>query len=320
MYIVMNKERLSTTGLKVVLNKYLQGTASEKEIAAIENWYGSFQEESITQDKDELRTQILSGINNKINPAKRRHYRWLRIAAVFIGIVATGMFFLTRDPHTSTPEKKTRIVATAAGSRKTIQLSDGSIIHLNAGTQLSVPDDYGVDTRRVTLSGEAFFEITPDAQHPFIIHTDSITTTVLGTSFNIRAYPEQEEWQIAVTSGKVKVTSKTTVDSLTANKSLSCIRQTHSFTISDIHPAMAGAWRNNIFYFNNNTIDEIGRELERQYNIPVTVTGEGKNKGHYQISFSREPLSKVLQVLAGLTGITYTLEKDKVIIYTKKPQ
>lgn len=327
MYSVMRKDRLSTAALKAVLNKYLQGTASEKEVEEIEAWYESFQEQDITQDTERLRAQIVSGIMDRINmgevPARRRNYGWLRIAAIFAGAVATGLFFFNRTSQLPVTKKEAQLVSTVAGSRKTIHLSDGTVIHLNAGTQLSIPDDYGISTRQVSLSGEAFFEVAPDAQHPFIIHADSVVTTVLGTSFNIRAYPGQEEWQIAVTSGKVKVASetlsRTMADSLTANKALSFNRQTSGFTINDINTAMAGAWRNNIFYFSNSTIAEIGEELERQYNIPVTVTGEGKNKGHYQISFSREPLSKVMKVLAGLTGITYTLKEDKVIIYTQKP-
>lgn len=325
----MNKGRLSTADLKVVLNKYLQGTASPEEITAIGEWYDSFGQDEkalLPEEKEVLRTQLLPAIIDKINvtemPARRRSYRWLRIAAIMIGVIAAGTFFLRRSTSRQKPVLPDQLVATAAGDRKTIRLSDGTTIHLNAGTQLSIAGDYGEERRMVRLSGEAFFEIAPDAVHPFIIQSDSIITTVLGTSFNIRAYPGQEEWQIAVASGKVKVTDavsqKVLADSLTASKALSCNRLTNNLIVSDISAGITGAWRNNIFYFNNSSIREIAAELERQYNIPVSVHGTGLEQGHYQISFSREPLDRVLKVLAGLTGITYKQEKDKVIIYTQK--
>lgn len=324
----MNKGRLSTAELKVVLNKYLQGTASPEEIKAIGEWYDSFgqDETALLEEKEAVRTQLMSGLMDRITeteiPVQRRSYRWLRVAAVLTGIIAAGTFFLRQYTVKKRPALPDQVVATAAGDRKSVRLSDGTTVHLNAGTKLSIAGDYGEAQRLVKLSGEAFFEIAPDAAHPFIIQSDSILTTVLGTSFNIRAYPGQEEWQIAVASGKVRVTDavsqKVLADTLSANKALVRNRLTSNTSISDINSNITAAWRNNIFYFNNSTISEIAAELERQYDIKVTVNGNGPEHGHYQISFSREPLDRVLKVLAGLTGITYKLEKDNVIIYTQK--
>ncbi|MBW8684099.1 FecR family protein [Chitinophaga rhizophila] len=325
----MNKGRLSTAQLKVVLNKYMQGTATPEEIRAIGEWYDSFgQDEKVLlpEEREVLRTQVVTDIVDKLQvaalPKKRRTYRWRHIAAVLAGVIAAGTWLLWKNPGKQQQIQPDQVVATAAGDRKTIRLSDGTAIHLNAGSRVSISGDYGEERRLVKLSGEAFFEIAPDAAHPFQIQSDSIITTVLGTSFNIRAYPGQEEWQIAVASGKVKVmdaaSQQILADTLTANRALSCNRLTNKVTVSDINTNMTGAWRNNIFYFNNSSISEIAAELERQYNIKVSVHGSGQEQGHYQISFSREPVDKVLKVLAGLTGITYKIQPDSIIIYTQK--
>ncbi|SFD56815.1 FecR family protein [Chitinophaga sp. CF118] len=318
----MDKERLSSTALKVVLNKYIQGIATPEEVQQVEQWYATFKEEEIPYhpaEREELRRQIVSGIMEQIPVTHRKTGKWWKVAAAAACITATGFLFMNKDNHKPPVLLAAKEVSTAPGSRKVITLSDGSVIHLNAGTQLTIPGDYGVKERRLILSGEAFFEVATDPRHPFIINTGNVNTTVLGTSFNIRAYKGQEEWQIAVATGKVKVADTVSrqllSDGLIANKALSYNLATNITTINDLPANITGAWRNNIFYFNNSTLAEIGEELQRQYNISVIVTG--KDNGHYKISFSREPLAKVLKVLAGLTGITYTINKDAVIIHKK---
>lgn len=315
----MHKKRLSSAALKAVLNKYIQGTATPEEVQQVEHWYNNFKEEELphtTAEKEVLRKELMSGIMRQV-PVKRT---WWKVAAA-AAVITAACFLLLRKETPAPVLLASKQVSTPAACRKAITLSDGTVIHLNAGTELTIPGDYGVHERRLILSGEAFFEVATDAARPFIINSGNLQTTVLGTSFNIRAYKELPVMTVAVASGKVKITDTLThqslSDSLTANRELSYDIQTSLASIGDLPDGMSGAWRNNIFYFNNSTLAEIGGELERQYNIPVTVKGEGSNKGHYKISFIQEPLSKVLKVLAGLTGITYTIKQNEVIIYTK---
>lgn len=302
--------------LKAILNKYINGTATPAEVELVEQWYASFREDVIPHEpveKEQLRKEIVSGIMEHL--PQKSDKRWWKVAAAVVVLVAGSALFFKPRPVKVTAVAK--LVNTAAGTRKVITLSDGSVIHLNALTQITIPGDYGVKDRRVQLSGEAFFEITPDPAHPFIVSSGTLNTTVLGTSFNIRAYKEQKEWQITVATGKVKVVQSQQVlsDSLTASRCLAYNFSTKETTISNIPGDMTGAWRKNIFYFNNSTLSEIGEELQRQYNIQVTVTG--KNTGHYKISFSQQPLEKVLKVLSGLTGITYAIHNKEVIIHSK---
>ncbi|SEW37457.1 FecR family protein [Chitinophaga sp. YR573] len=302
--------------LKAILNKYINGTATPAEVELVEKWYASFREDVIPHErveKEQLRKEIVSGIMEHL--PQKSDKRWWKVAAAVVVLVTGSALFFKPRPVKITAVAK--LVNTAAGTRKVITLSDGSVIHLNALTQITIPGDYGVKDRRVQLSGEAFFEITPDPAHPFIVSSGTLNTTVLGTSFNIRAYKEQKEWQITVATGKVKVVQSQQVlsDSLTASRCLAYNFSTKETTISNIPGDMTGAWRKNIFYFNNSTLSEIGEELQRQYNIQVTVTG--KNRGHYKISFSQQPLEKVLKVLSGLTGITYAIHNKEVIIHSK---
>jgi ferric-dicitrate binding protein FerR (iron transport regulator) len=322
----MDKKQLPPATLKAVLNKYVQGTATPEEIRQVEQWYASFTEEDILQDpreKERLRQEILSGVIQHIQiqapPHRRNTVWWSAAAVVLVAVAIAGLYNNNRKKQ---PTVAAQHISTPAGERKQITLSDGTVIHLNAATELTIPGDFGSAERRIMLSGEAFFDVAPDPARPFIIQSGNLNTTVLGTSFNIRAYKGQQEYDIAVITGRVKVTDAQTnrsiADSLTANAQLAYDLLSKEAVINHLPEGMAGAWRRNIFYFNNSTLAEIGEELQRQYNIPVIVTGAGKNSGHYKISFSREPLSEVLKVLAGLTGITYQIEPDKVLIHIKK--
>lgn len=320
----MDKKQLPPATLKAVLNKYIQGTATPVEIQQVEQWYASFTETDIQKDthgKKLLQQEIISGVMRHIQTSPRKRYmRWWAAAAVVLLVVGVATLYNKNTGRKSVPAAQ--LVATTAGMRKQITLSDGTIIHLNAATELTIPGDFGSVERRILLCGEAFFDVAPDPAHPFIIQSENLNTTVLGTSFNIRAYKGQQQYDVAVISGKVKVSDaqsdRPIADSLTANDQLAYDHTTKEAVISHLPTGMAGAWRRNIFYFNNSTLTEIGEELQRQYNIPVVVTGEGKDSGHYNISFSREPLSEVLKVLTGLTGITYKIEPDKVFIHIKK--
>jgi len=313
---------MDKTPIKAILDKYVQGTATPAEQELVEQWYNSFHEEDLLQpphQKEVLRRDIISGIMRQLPaPPARNRIRWKAAAVVAALIMSAAALFIYKGKRVA--PQAPQLVAAPAGSRNRVTLADGTTVLLNAGTQLSIPANYGVNERIVTLSGEAFFDVATDAGHPFTINTGSLQTIVLGTSFNIRAYNNQEEYQVAVATGKVKVldAGKIIAASLTANRQLAYGLQSKETVVSDLPAAMAGAWRKNIFYFNNSTLQEIGAELERQYNIPVTVTGAAKNNGHYKISFAREPLSKVLKVLAGLTGITYTIQEKEVIIQAQK--
>ena len=310
----MDKEHL----LKTILNKYLRGTATPEEVRQVELWYDSFPEdESLLQDavqKEAFRKALVSRI---ISKTIHRRYRWPSVAAAAVLLIAAGLGlyqFTAKAPVAL----KAELVNVPFGAHRSIKLSDGSMVHLNAGSQLTIGEGYGKKERRITLSGEAFFDIVKDPEHPFLIQSGGITTTVLGTSFNIKAYPEQKDWQIHVASGAVKVMREQEVLAavLTADKALHYDTASKSLAITNVHTSEAWQWRNNILHFNNSSLEEMARELERQYNIPITV--QGKQEGHYNISFNKQPLPEVLNILVDLTGITYTTDDGKIIIHAQK--
>lgn len=311
----MDKEHLSSHQLKSILKKYLDGSATPEEIQQIEHWYAVSGETRDIPEKSRLQKEIIAGILRHTAPRLRT---WPRIAAAALVLIIAGAGFYYYNVRTSASRMEAQLIQVPFGERKSIQLPDGSNIHLNAGSRLTIGQDYGTKERRIDLSGEAFFEVAADPEHPFIINTGDITTTVLGTSFNIRAYPEQREWRISIASGGVKVLRRQEVlsASLTANKELSYDHASRKVTLASTGPVSPDGWRNNLIYFSNSSLEEIAMELQRQYNVPISV--HGRDNGHYKISFHRQPLKEILNVLSGLTGATYTTQQDTIIIHTKK--
>ncbi len=127
------------------------------------------------------------------------------VAAAILAIVATGAWLLyptkqgLQDPAVMTGQQ------TARKEVRRVLLPDGSQVWLNTASSLRYAEDFGRKSRTVYLSGEAYFEVAQNRELPFVIHTGNVSTTVLGTTFNIRAYPGQEAVTVAVRSGKVKV-------------------------------------------------------------------------------------------------------------------
>ncbi len=153
---------------------------------------------------EQIKVKIAQGDvqNPIIVPLRAKLLRWTSIAASVILVSALGYF--GRDLFQS-PSSKMQKLITINGERKQLKLADGSVIWLNPKTTLTYPEKFNGKTREVYLSGEAFFEVAKDKEHPFIVHSEQVNTQVLGTSFNIKSYSGQQDIQVTLLTGKVAV-------------------------------------------------------------------------------------------------------------------
>jgi transmembrane sensor len=207
-----------------LLVKYLLDEATEKEIRQVEDWIKNDpankkhfdQLKTIWQEsKTPVHTNVDEGAawqrfknrvaipqKNKLLSATIKPMRWLRVAAIFV-LIAGGAYFGYR--LLSIKPVKELLVA-SNGSVLTDTLPDGSIVTLNKNSSLSYPSQFQKGTRQVTLSGEAFFNVTPDKKHPFVIQVNDVSILVVGTSFNVKTVGGKTE--VVVESGVVKVSRK----------------------------------------------------------------------------------------------------------------
>jgi transmembrane sensor len=219
-------------------------------------------------------------------------------AAVILLLAGATWYMLLQE------RVKQRVFATKS-ERQTLQLPDGSVVHLEKGSSITFPEYFGKKNREVTLKGEAFFEINHDAKHPFIISSSLINTTVLGTSFNMEVH-EGNMARVVVVSGMVQVNTREGQPNknvplvLTANKSAVYDPASQDLQLQDatedarfFAQKMSGK-----FIYKGDPLAKVAADLQRYYNVPV-VTDQRSAQCRFYGSFNTvDDLDKALSLIA----------------------
>jgi transmembrane sensor len=258
--------------------------------------------------------------------------KWtMRIAAVLILVVAVADIYIVSRPGKN---DKTAVssVATKNGSRTKFVLPDGSQVWLNAGSNLDYNNlNSNKGLREVSLNGEAYFDVVRNAERPFIIHTKKMDIKVLGTSFNVRSYSDEKVTEAALLTGSIEVTLKDRKDQkivLKPNEKISVANNelpdpvgSPQVVVREIkrNPTynIIGeiAWTQNKLYFEDKTLEDIGRQLEKWFGKKVTITNESIRSVHYSGNFESETIEEVLSYLKLSRPFNFRIGTDKVVIY-----
>jgi len=202
-----------------------------------------------------------------------------------------------------------------SGEPKQLLLPDGSKLWLNTRTEVRYANNFSGKTREIFLNGEAFFEVKRDESKPFIVHTGSLTTQVLGTSFNIRAYAKRSDIEVTVSSGKVSVSDSTgVIGKLVRDQQISYQKSTGKFTYQLVNSHNSSLWKEAELIFDANNFGEVAQILERRYHVQIQFD-DSKIK-NYPISarFSKEESLQQILYMLGLVSNTETTFTDKTTI------
>lgn len=239
---------------------------------------------------------------------------WMRIAAaLIIGLSAAGYFFLSE----SADGYQEMIVADQAmtNADREVVLADGTRVWLNKNSKLAYPSEFDGDQRIVRLEGEAFFDVARDPSKPFIIETASSETQVLGTSFNVRAYPQEEAVEVVVATGKVALREAGNSDNevrLTPSEKGVFNTRTETLIKRINEDQNFLSWRNNLLEYDNTDLAMVTRSLERHFNVSVELDEEEVTVCRFTASFSKPKLQDVLDVLSAVMNLNYELDGDQV--------
>jgi len=208
-------------------------------------------------------------------------------------------------------------MTTAKGETYILTLPDKSKVWINAASSLTyaaVLNERG--QRRVKLSGEAYFEITKDKAHPFIVETDKQEVEVLGTHFNIDSYADQQETKTTLLEGSVKVTGKGGVKIIKPGQQ--AILSQNSIKIADVEAEDAIAWKNGYFMFDIETLESVMQKISRWYDVKVVYEDPALKSKTFLGTISRfENVSKVLNMLERTDEARFRI-KDRTIYISKK--
>lgn len=221
---------------------------------------------------------------------------WLNIAAGFV--LLFGAFFIVRMLSNADPEMQT-----LTSENTTIEqvLSDGSVITLNKNSQLEFPADFTGNTREVTLLGEAFFDIERDEEHPFIIHLPESDVEVLGTSFNIQAYPDSGEIIVSVATGKVRLAAKKRPSdnvTLIAGEAGSFDPVSEKTAKEKAMDPSAMYWNDHTLVFEETPLEGVFDLLQKLYNQPIEVSNPEINNCTLTATFKDDQLETILNIIA----------------------
>jgi transmembrane sensor len=204
----------------------------------------------------------------------------------------------------------------AEDRKRVVHLPDGSTVLLNKNSRLDYPASFSGPTREVVLSGEAYFDVTHLAGRSFVVHTGKLTTRVLGTAFNIRAYPGDKAIAITVTSGKVQVSNeRAAVGLLTADQQMR-YDVASSMIIKekvDVRPLVA--WRPSEVSFDDITMEEAARRVGAWLGVTIHFVNPALKDCRVTASFYREDqLEEILTVLCAVNQMSYTTHDKDVFI------
>ena len=244
----------------------------------------------------------------------------LRAAVIVLVIFGTAVILW----RSSAPPQKQVLAAgatpkkanTVPHNRQVLKLPDGSTVILNTDSRLVYPPDFKSATRDVYLSGEAYFDIKHNPAKPFIVHTGSVTTKVLGTAFNISAYRSQAFVTVTVTRGKVEVKRKRKLlGVLGQNDQIVYNAATEVATKKSVHTDTVVSWKNDELYFDNISFSEAALILSNKFNVTITFQDERIRNCEFTAAFKNDAtLDLVLRVLGQLNNVSYSIDKNNVFI------
>ncbi|WPQ60562.1 DUF4974 domain-containing protein [Chitinophaga sancti] len=294
--------------LDLLIQKYIDRTATPAEQVELNNWYRDFTEEEDpfpmtdaqeTAAGQEMRAYLTARIQRKKRP-------FVALYASMAAACLLGVIFYFNWPKTPENNNLVADIPAAASENRFIYLPDSSKVLLHPGSKMDY--QFNGNNREVTLEGEAYFDIASRPAQPFIIHTGRVSTTVLGTSLNIKTW-NRDSVTVSVLTGKVQVTDafqQKTI--LTPNQQVVYNQHTNNIQQVKIIPATVIAWAKSDMQFQDMPYAQLAERLDRRYDVNIVFKNPALQHCPITGRFSgTESLSEVLDILSQTMGTTYSI-------------
>ena len=289
----------------------------------------------------------------KVVALPRRKYRiamWIAAASMLVVAGVYGIYnsLDTKKQHQQQPvahmASSQNEIATKKGSKTNVRLPDGTQVWLNSDSKITYAENFQGSTREVQLTGEAFFDVVRDTTRPFIIHTPAISIKVLGTAFNVRSYPDEENTETSLVRGTIEVTLNNQADKkiiLKPRDKLSVANIADKLPVAvpgndagDNIPVMTLAkmkylpqdtahsaeilWIDNKLAFDNEPLEKVASKISRWFNKDVVIKSVALKSLRFTAIFENESLEEVMEALQLTNNIlNYSINNSTVIIDLK---
>lgn len=256
-----------------------------------------------------------------LDQSGKQSYKWYRtwsvaaVAIVLLGLITVTAYWQgSRQIQSNFSDI---VVEAPLGSKTKLTLPDGSTVWLNAGSKMIYSQGFGVSDRRLAFQGEGYFEVEKNDEMPFLVQTHDVNVTVVGTKFNFRNYPEDEEAVVELLEGKVALENQLKEDAvryLSPNEKMVLHKATGEMDITSAKVKEATLWTENILLFDEDLLPDIVRELERSYHVQIEIENEDLKQTRFYGQFNQleQNIYDVLDMLSETGKLKYH-EEGKVI-------
>lgn len=279
---------------------------------------------SDTQEVEKAYQRFLTGIGKK-EPAKRHSaFSWPSLvkyaaAVAVIALLSANLYYMLRNDR---PEISLNTVEVPKGQRTALTLSDGTKVWLNSQSTFTYPSAFSTKNREVTLVGEGFFEVVHKDKKPFIVHSSLLQTTVLGTKFNVKAYPEETAF-VTLSEGKVEVSTTVEMNRLTLkpNQQVAYSEETGLTLAKKIDPELVKSWTVGELSFVDQPLSGIAADLERQFDVQIRIQEQSLAEDIFTCRFKETAtIEQILLYLKETKRLDYKINGRQIrIINYKQP-
>lgn len=333
------------------LKKFFRGEETEEGRRLIDRWYHNFDDESdelthySDEEREKLRQELWAGIESVTGLLEKKQKlpihsyspnRILWPSKIAAGFIITLLALLpvlyyqgvlVPEEHNTDPIEY-QTISNPTGQSSQVTLTDGSTIWLSAASTLRYPERFEDEQREVKLEGEAFFDIARNPDKPFIVNSKQLKTRVLGTSFNIRVFEDEEDIQVTVAKGSVMVEQNAAlaegnsleeehvdpVAVLKPEQQLIFNKKSQTGKTQGVKSTLYTSWKDGKLIFENHSFEEIARRLERWYGVDIHFRDPDIEQIRFKITFDNNSLEHALRMLQTIEDFEFEMEDDQVWI------
>lgn len=322
-----------------LLKKYLDGECTDQEIEIVEKWYedltkvSNYLDNIPVHDQERLKSETYAFIRKTLNQRQSEHdilpiYKW--VAGIAASLLVVSILYFTQNKKLPVSQHKLTEQPTADSEFVTFvneqtkiahhKLPDGTIVWMHEKASITYPKQFGSVDRRVTFSGEGYFEVAHDKAHPFLIQAGKMGVKVLGTSFNVKASATDHIYEVSVVTGKVSVsaTGKENGDKVVLKEHDRALFETESerLTIAkqNTHQTRKEIYEPVSIVFDATSLEKVAEKLEQRFNIEIHISNPKMNTCGITADFEEQSLPAILDMLCTSLDANYKISGQTILL------
>ena len=237
-----------------------------------------------------------------------------KIAENGVTIQGDSAGLVYHSPVLSTGQVFNELIVPRGGEYR-LCLSDGTVVYLNSESRLKYPASFAGERREVELEGEAYFEVAPDKEHPFLVNTNELSVRVLGTGFNVAAYREGNVSEVTLAHGTVVVGESGKEASLKPDEQFVLDRNTGKISIQQVDARKICAWKSGVLYFEGMSLEELAAKLSRWFDVQFFFTAEDLKKLKFTGSLKKyNSIDYALALVEATTNIRMHIKGRTIVV------